>query len=109
MAYEIMQLSHVDASKRFQSLDDIYYFGGQKDHSQVAAYDHTARGASEMDIRKGDILGIAGNHWDGYSKGVNRRTGKQGLYPSFKAVEKVDVVDFPPYEDDDNGHRNEVK
>lgn len=109
MAYEIMQLSHVDASKRFQSLDDIYYFGGQKDHSQVAAYDHTARGASEMDIRKGDILGIAGNHWDGYSKGVNRRTGKQGLYPSFKAVEKVDVVDFPPYEDDDDGHRNEVK
>ncbi|KAH7940441.1 hypothetical protein HPB49_000215 [Dermacentor silvarum] len=95
LAYEILQLSHVDAADRFHSLDDIYYFGGQKPHNQIAIYNHTARSSQEIDIRVGDTLGIAGNHWDGFSKGVNRRTGRSGLYPSFKAEEKVDSVPFP--------------
>jgi glycoprotein 6-alpha-L-fucosyltransferase len=43
----------------------------------------------------GDIIGIAGNHWDGNSKGSNRRTGKLGLYPSYKAREQWRLVDFP--------------
>uniref|UniRef100_A0A131YZ78 Alpha-(1,6)-fucosyltransferase n=1 Tax=Rhipicephalus appendiculatus TaxID=34631 RepID=A0A131YZ78_RHIAP len=95
LAYEILQLSHVDAADRFHSLDDIYYFGGQKPHNQIAIFNHTARSSEEIDVRVGDTLGIAGNHWDGYSKGVNRRTGRSGLYPAFKAVEKVDSVPFP--------------
>uniref|UniRef100_A0A023FVF4 Alpha-(1,6)-fucosyltransferase n=1 Tax=Amblyomma parvum TaxID=251391 RepID=A0A023FVF4_AMBPA len=95
LAYEMMQLSYVDAADRFRSLDDIYYFGGQKPHNQVAIYNHTARSADEIDMRVGDTLGIAGNHWDGFSKGVNRRTGHSGLYPAFKAVEKVEAVPFP--------------
>lgn len=100
MAYELMQPMHVDASKWFQSLDDIYYYGGQKDHNQLAIYNHSARSPDEIDFRRGDTLGIAGNHWDGFSKGVNRRTGKTGLYPSFKAIEKLDIVEFPPFDND---------
>lgn len=32
VAYEIMQEFYPDASDRFRSLDDIYYFGGQAVH-----------------------------------------------------------------------------
>ncbi|ELU04531.1 hypothetical protein CAPTEDRAFT_97586 [Capitella teleta] len=98
VAYEVMQTLHPDASARFKSLDDIYYFGGQNGHSQMAAYPHEPRsGSDEMQLVTGDHVGIAGNHWDGYSKGNNRRTGKTGLFPSYKMVEDVEIVDFPTY------------
>ena len=68
MAYELMQTLHPDASTRFKSLDDIYYYGGQGAHQQVAIYAHKASRPGEISMEVGDILGIAGNHWDGYSK-----------------------------------------
>ena len=49
----------------------------------------------EIDLEIGDVIGIAGNHWNGFSKGTNRRTGKNGLYPSYKAREKWITADFP--------------
>lgn len=98
VAYEIMQTLHADAAAYAQSLDDIFYFGGQGAHSQRAVYDHKARpGNNEIDIAAGDIVGIAGNHWDGYSKGINRRTNKEGLYPSYKVAEIMTVGKFPPF------------
>ena len=97
LAYEIMQTLHSDASAKFTSLDDIYYYGGQRAHQQVAAYPHYSQRDDEISMQVGDVLGIAGNHWDGFSRGTNERTKQQGLYPSFKAVEKYDIVDFPPY------------
>ncbi|UYV70737.1 FUT8 [Cordylochernes scorpioides] len=97
LAYEIMQTFHPDASSYYKSLDDIFYFGGQNDHNQVALYDHTAASPEEIDLKKGDMMGIAGNHWNGFSKGINRRTKKSGLYPSYKAGEKLDWVDLPSY------------
>lgn len=97
LAYEIMQNYHPDASSYFHSLDDIFYFGGQNDHNQIALYNHTARTNDEISFQKGDVIGIAGNHWDGYSKGINRRTKKNGLYPSYKTIEKIELVDFPSY------------
>ena len=66
LAYEIMQTLHPDASSRFHSLDDIYYYGGQNAHNQVALQEHKARNQQEIDLEIGDIVGIAGNHWDGY-------------------------------------------
>lgn len=30
------------------------------------------------------MVGVAGNHWDGFSKGRNLHTNQVGLYPSFK-------------------------
>ena len=98
MAYEIMQSSQPDAAKKFQSLDDIYYFGGQSGHDVAAIYPHKARDGSEIDFNVGDRIGIAGNHWDGYSKGINHHHGKSGLFPSYKVQDVMEVADFPTYD-----------
>jgi glycoprotein 6-alpha-L-fucosyltransferase len=106
VAYEMMQTYHADAATRFYSLDDIYYFGGQNAHNQEAIMEHTPRETAsstfrgeseELELRVGDLIGVAGNHWNGYSKGVNRRTGKTGLYPSYKVRDYVEQVEFPVY------------
>ncbi|MEE6492092.1 hypothetical protein FKM82_016468 [Ascaphus truei] len=99
VAYEIMQTLHPDASTFFHSLDDIYYFGGQNAHNQVAIYPHQPRNADEIPMEPGDIIGVAGNHWDGYSKGINRKLGRTGLYPSYKVKEKIENVKYPTYEE----------
>lgn len=88
MAYEYMQSRFPDASWRFRSLDDIYYFGGQQAHKFKAILDHTAKkGTDEIDITVGDLIDIAGNHWNGFSKGRNLRTNRVGLFPSYKVVD----------------------
>lgn len=81
-----MQSLHVDASSYFRSLDDIYYYGGQNAHSWKAAQPHFAQKSDEIDLKVGDPVAIAGNHWDGYSRGKNLRTNLQGLFPSFKVL-----------------------
>lgn len=74
-----------DAADHFKSLDDVYYFGGQEPHYHVAVLPHTAKTPQEMNLKVGDILTIAGNHWDGYSKGSNLRSQVYAsLFPSFK-------------------------
>ena len=98
LAYEMMQALHPDASGKFQSLDDIYYFGGQSGHNVKAIYTHKSRNAEEMDLELGDVIGVAGNHWDGFSKGTNERTGSIGLYPSYKVEDIMDVAKFPTYD-----------
>lgn len=68
IAYEIMQNLHPDAADRFRSLDDIYYYGGQGSHNREAVMEHKAMRPEEIDMQVGDIVGVAGNHWDGFSK-----------------------------------------
>lgn len=75
---------HHDAAHRYRSLDDIYYYGGQKARYQIVVQAHVAQRPEEIDLEVGDVLTVAGNHWDGYSKGTNTRTYKTGLYPTFK-------------------------
>ncbi len=83
---------------RFKSLDDIWYFGGQDEHLQEATMAHESQGKSFLDVQVGDVLGVAGNHWNGYNKGKNHRTGRVGLYPEYKTREVVkEVKDFPTY------------
>lgn len=101
VAYEIMQTLHPDASAFFRSLDDIYYFGGQNAHNQMAIYSHQARTPEDIPLEPGDVIGVAGNHWDGFSKGVNRKLGRTGLYPSYKVKEKVETVKYPTYPEAD--------
>lgn len=101
VAYEIMQTLHPDASSYFYSLDDIYYFGGQNAHNQIAIYPHQARNNEDIPLEPGDVIGVAGNHWDGYSKGINRKTGRTGLYPSYKVKEKIELVKYPTYPEAD--------
>lgn len=87
MAYELMQTRFADASWRFRSLDDVYYFGGQNSHNVIALFDHKPERLDEIEIRRGDLIGLAGNHWNGYSKGRNRRNNQEGLFPSYKVVD----------------------
>lgn len=96
-AYELMQPIRGDASGWFKSLDDIYYYGGQHPHEFVAVESHTRTQQFEIDLRVGDIIHMAGNHWDGYSKGANTRTGQTGLFPSYKVRDKVVKVKMPTY------------
>ncbi|XP_023326613.1 alpha-(1,6)-fucosyltransferase [Eurytemora carolleeae] len=95
IAYEIMQTRHIDAADRFKSLDDIFYFGGQSEHLQEAVYPHARRNSDELDLEIGDIIGVAGNHWNGLNKGRNHRTNRIGLYPEYKTKEKLRVINFP--------------
>ncbi|KAG4070622.1 hypothetical protein HA402_013542 [Bradysia odoriphaga] len=97
VAYEIMQAMYPDASDRFKSLDDIYYYGGQNAHNREAVLPHRAKNHDEIFLNVGDTVGVAGNHWDGFSKGKNERTNQVGLFPSFKVVDKVETADFPKY------------
>ncbi|KAM9433855.1 alpha-(1,6)-fucosyltransferase-like [Salvelinus alpinus] len=101
VAYEIMQTLHPDASSHFHSLDDIYYFGGQNAHNQLAVYAHQPRSSDDIPLEPGDLIGVAGNHWDGNSKGINRKTGRTGLYPSYKVKEKIETVKYPTYPEAD--------
>lgn len=46
------------------------------------------------------LSGIAGNHWNGYSKGVNKETKEDGLYPAFKTIEKTETARFELFQDE---------
>lgn len=50
-----------------------------------------------MDLEVGDVIGVAGNHWNGLNKGKNHRSRKIGLYPSYKTKEVIKIEDFPTY------------
>lgn len=103
IAYEIMQNYFPDASDKFKSLDDIYYYGGQTAHNRIAVLPHESHRAGDMSLHVGDLVGVAGNHWNGFSKGRNLRTQQIGLYPSFKVKDKVEVAKFPTYAKADKG------
>ena len=92
-----MQQYHIDASDRFKSLDDIWYFGGQNEHQQIAIMNHKPSEVGEIELKVGDIVKIAGNHWNGFNMGTNHRTEKVGLYPEYKTKEVLDIIDFPTY------------
>ncbi|XP_044727696.1 alpha-(1,6)-fucosyltransferase [Chrysoperla carnea] len=115
VAYELMQTYGLDATNKFRSLDDIYYFGGGKPHIKIAHmkhmvdsttyYTNEAGGAApimhtvagEINLEIGDKIHIAGNHWNGYSKGKNLRTNQMGLFPSFKVDDQILTARFPTY------------
>jgi glycoprotein 6-alpha-L-fucosyltransferase len=58
---------HPDAADRIHSLDDVYFFAGQGSHDREVVMDHVAQKPGEIDLQVGDKVGVAGNHWDGYS------------------------------------------
>lgn len=89
IAYEIMNSLYPDASTRYTSLDDIYYFGGQNYRLNEAVLSHKTNNQYEIDLQVGDQIYVFGNHWNGYSKGKNLRTKRIGLYPTFKVIPKI--------------------
>ena len=50
MAYEMMQQYHPDASNRFKSLDDIWYYDGQDEHQQEAIFPHVPLHNGEVSV-----------------------------------------------------------
>lgn len=98
-----MQNSHVDASRKYYSLDDIYYFGGQQAHNVQAIQNHDSSKQTshdnELSFQTGDLMGIAGNEKNGYSVGRHVSSRKRGQYPSYKVEDEVLVADFPTYHD----------
>lgn len=103
-----MQNNHIDASRKFYSLDDVYYFGGQQPHNVVAIQSHkftkpqkqhNKKELPDVSFKEGDLLGIAGNEKDGYSVGVHRKSQLKGKYPSYKVEEQVLVADFPSFDE----------
>ncbi|VVC25201.1 Hypothetical protein CINCED_3A008581 [Cinara cedri] len=97
IAYEIMNSVKPDASAMFTSLDDTYYFNDQIHRLNVAILPHKAEGPEEMDLQVGDQIEVAGNHWNGYSKGMNLRTKQFLLYPTFKVIPKIETIPFATY------------
>ncbi|XP_063364778.1 alpha-(1,6)-fucosyltransferase [Cydia amplana] len=97
VAYEMMQANRVDASNSFFSLDDIYYFGGQNAHDRAAIMPHEPNTNQEIAVQVGDLIGIAGNHWNGFGRGTNRRTNLNGLIPWYKTAEHLVLYPFPEY------------
>jgi glycoprotein 6-alpha-L-fucosyltransferase len=95
LAYELMQSRHADASGRFVSLDDSYYYGGGNDVIEIAATSHIPRNDQEIELKVGDRIHVYGNHWNGLSKGENLRISKRGLYPSYKGTKLIQKVPFP--------------
>lgn len=96
-----MQNYFPDASMKFRSLDDIYYYGGQNAHNRIVVIPHEAKRQGELNLSVGDLVGVAGNHWNGFSKGRNLRTNHIGLYPSFKVKDKIETAKFPTYSEID--------
>jgi glycoprotein 6-alpha-L-fucosyltransferase len=108
LAYELMQTRQetkdklpLDWSEAFYSLDDIYYFGGQGEHNQKAILNHKPFNKQEIEIKIDDVIGVAGNHWNGFSKGLNRHNNQNGLYPGYKTVEKVQTARFKAFQKPD--------
>ncbi|CAL1536440.1 unnamed protein product [Lymnaea stagnalis] len=103
LAYELMQTLHGDASQRFRSLDDIYYFGGQGRHLvRVVEPDDgnaTVNGERLLRLVRGELVHTAGNHWNGLSKGSPIAGRISGFYPSYKTEEVLETACLPEYPD----------
>ena len=93
-----MNGKRLDASRKFHSLDDIYYFGGQQEHEVKAIWAHSASSSKEIDLNVDEKVKIDGNHWDGIAKGGSQH--KNGLFPAYKVEDVTRVADFPKYFDD---------
>ena len=98
VAYELLQTLHPNAYDFFHSLDDDYWYIGQTAREEEAVIPHEG-GEKELSFEVGDVIGIAGNHWDGQSKGTRKKTMKVGLYPSHKLKKIYQIVETPLYSD----------
>ena len=55
--FNLFSIQPIDKSMNFYSLDDIYYFGGQSSHNQIAILNNKPKIDNEIDLKIGDILG----------------------------------------------------
>ena len=93
-AYELMQTRHGDASERFKSLDDIYYFGGQRSHHLRMLENHRVVALNEMsDMQRLNESNIDMKRLKELRRELERR-GKRGLNrQNYKTNQNVGSVD----------------
>ncbi|XP_077974253.1 alpha-(1,6)-fucosyltransferase-like [Styela clava] len=98
LVYELLTFNHHDASTRWQSVDDMYYFHGAV-FPYVAISDHTARKETrEIGVREGEILKVAktgGWATDGFINCENTNNQEKGKVPLYKMRSKLSVDSFP--------------
>lgn len=92
-----MQTRHGDASRWFTSLDKMYCFSGQNPHFFEAVENHIAESKAEISFSKGQLIDVTENLRNGYSKGKHNETGKFGLFPSYKVVDKLRIVKYAKF------------
>jgi len=97
LGYELMQDKHVDASFKFQSLDDPYYFGGGRRELIQVIEPHQAK-SGELDLETGDIIENHARYDGWYWKGQNLRTGQTANYPGYKGVPYQKKGVFPQWD-----------
>ncbi|KAK7477604.1 hypothetical protein BaRGS_00031152 [Batillaria attramentaria] len=97
-AYELMQANEGDASSYAVSLDKRFYFNGQRDERMWTVEKHKAENRHQLSFESGDLLQIIGNDLSGMvSRALNLRTGKEGMFPTYKAVKEIVAVKMPTY------------
>uniref|UniRef100_A0A183TJN3 GT23 domain-containing protein n=1 Tax=Schistocephalus solidus TaxID=70667 RepID=A0A183TJN3_SCHSO len=86
-----------DASACFQSLDDVYYYGGQQAWPYEVIIPDSRSG-----LKVGDLVAFHGNHWDGLAKvsvataGSSRLSEEALLVPAYKFQQRLLSVPFGP-------------
>ncbi|CAG9123083.1 unnamed protein product [Plutella xylostella] len=78
-------------------VDDIYYYGGQNAHNRIAVLPHKGGKHEDISFEVGDFIGVAGNHWNGYGRGTNKKTNQDGLIPWYKTADHLVMYAFPEY------------
>ncbi len=76
---------------RVQSLDDVYYFGGQQAWHQVAIVPDKESGLSA-----GDLVSYHGNHWNGYAKITAQHAHGAQIRPAYKFESRLLKTPFGP-------------
>jgi hypothetical protein len=56
--------------------------------------DHDPQGEDEIELKVGDSINLETNLWNGYNKGGNHRTNKNGKFPGYKTREKPAFSNF---------------
>lgn len=92
-----MYITTVDKMSTALWYDFIFYLSFKQRIKNIffffqAIIAHHSEKPSELELKVGDHVAVAGNHWDGYSKGRNLRTNQVGLYPSFKVKNRNSFI-----------------
>nr|XP_039250584.1 alpha-(1,6)-fucosyltransferase-like [Styela clava] len=102
-AYDIMTYRNIDASTQFQSVDTLYRFKRNFFAPWRAIHSHTPYNDGEMELLKEDEIKVSFDPHlpsnDGFLRGINKRTGKQGKFPAYKARELLTRVNYPVFHD----------
>ena len=88
-----------DASTTFQSVDILYRFRRSSKRTFIAIDDHHPVSEEELEFVKDDKLTISVDGLlvqnNGFHRGKNKRTGKEGRIPRFKVEEEILTFAMP--------------